>query len=169
MSIDFKRCKNTEPARSQKTKQTMQKKPMQFDGPTRAWFPFGPNNDLFSRSQWWASSRAQPIGSPLADRPMIQRCGVVLVIQWTRACTQPAHRIPSKSPHQRAVAWRQGMIGWLTFGARVRRNPAGFRGVLSWSAGFQRLWLSINNLKKSIKYETFTVRRFIGHTNEEKY
>ena len=87
------------------------------------------------RSQWWASSRAQPTGSPLADRPTIQRCGALLVIEWPGACTQPAHRIPSRRPHPRAVAWRQGVIGWLTLGARVRRNPAGFRGVLSWSTG----------------------------------
>ena len=46
MSIDFKRCKNTEPARSQKIELTMQKM-IQFDGPTRAWFPFGPNNKVF--------------------------------------------------------------------------------------------------------------------------
>jgi len=102
-------------------------------------FLLGPITMFFSRSQWWASSRAQPIGSPLADRPTIQRCGAVLVIQRRGACTQPAHRIPSRRPHLRAVAWRQGMIGRLTFGARVRRNPAGFRGVLSWSTGFRRL------------------------------
>ena len=70
MSIDFKGCKNIEPARSQKAEQTMQKrckntesacsqkkskrckKMTQFDGPTRAWFPFGTNNNFFSRSQW---------------------------------------------------------------------------------------------------------------------
>ena len=129
-----------------------------------------PVTTFFSESQWWASSRAQPIGSPLADRPTIQRCGAVLVIQRRGACTQPAHRIPSRRPHPRAVAWRQGMIGRLTFGARVRWNTTGFRGVLSWSTGFRRLWLSITNLKKKSKnYETFAVRRFIRHTNEEKY
>ena len=105
----------------------------------RAWFPFGPNNNGFlSQSQWWASSRAQPIGSPLADRPTIQRCGAVLVIQWHGACTQPAHLVPSRRPDLRVVAWHEGMIGRVTLGARVRRNPIGFIGVLSWSTGFQR-------------------------------
>lgn len=128
--------------------QHVHRKTTQFYGPTRAWFLFGPNNNFFSRSQWWASSRAQPIGSPLADRPTIQRCGAVLVIQRRGACTQPAHLVPSRRPDLRAVAWREGMIGRLTLGARVRRNPAGFRGVLSWSTGFRRLWLSITNFKK---------------------
>ena len=168
MSIDFKRCKNTEPTCSQK-KSKRCKKTTQFNGPTRAWFPFGPNNNVFLRSQWWASSRAQPIGSPLADRPMIQRCIAVLVIQRRGACMQPAHLIPSRRPDLRAISWPEGVIRRLMLGARDRRSPAGFRGVLSWSTGFQRLWLSINNLKKSKKYETFAVRRFIGHTNKEKY
>ena len=106
----------------------------------RAWFPFGPNkNVFFSRSQWWASSWAQPIGSPLADRPTIQRCGAVIVIQRRGACTRPAHLVPSRRPDLRAVAWREGMIVRLTLGARFRRNPAGFRGVLSWSTGVRRL------------------------------
>ena len=102
-------------------------------------FLLGPITTFFSRSQWWASSRAQPTGSPLADRPTIQRCGAVFVIQRPGAYTQPAHRIPSRRPHLRAVSWRQGMIGRLTFGARVRRNLAGFGGVLSWSTRFRRL------------------------------
>ena len=71
-------------------------------------------------------------------RPTIQRCGAVLVIQRRGACMQPAHLIPSRRPDLSAVAWREGMIGRLTLGARVRRNPAGFRGVLSWSMGFRR-------------------------------
>ena len=188
MSIDFKRCQNTETARSQKTEQTMQKMMQKYRASTftknrandaKKWrnsmaqpelgFLLGPITTFFSRSQWWASSRAQPIGSPLADRPTIQRCGAVLVIQGRGACTQPAHLIPSRRPDLRAVTWREGMIGWPTLGARVRQNPAGFWGVLSWSTGFQRLWLSITNLKKSKKYETFAVRRFIRQANEEKY
>ena len=96
-------------------------------------------NISFSWSQWWASSRTQSIGSPLANLPMIQRCGAILVIQRCGACTQPVHLVPSRRPDLRAVAWREGMIGRLTLGARVRRNPAGFRGVLSWSMGFRRL------------------------------
>ena len=132
-------------------------------------FLLGLITTFFSRSLWWASSRAQPTGLPLADRPTIQRCGAVLVIQRHGACTQPTHRISSRRPHLRAVAWCQDMIGRLTFGARVRRNPAGFRGGLSWSTGFRWLWLSITNFKKSKKYETFAVRHFLRQTNKEKY
>ena len=51
----------------------------------------------------------------------------VLVIQRRGACTQSAHLVPSRRPDLRVVAWREGMIRRLTLGARVRRNPAGFR------------------------------------------
>ena len=142
----------------QKTEQTMQKMMQKYRASTftknrandekkrcnstaqpELGFLLGPITTFFSWSEWWARSRAQPIGSPLADRPTIKRCGAVLVIQRRGAYTQPAHLIPSRRPDQRDVAWREGMIGWLTLGARVRRNPAGFRGVLSWSTGFRRL------------------------------
>ena len=44
-------------------------------------------------------------GSPVVDRPTIQRCGAVHVIQRRGACTQLALGIPSRRSHLRAVAW----------------------------------------------------------------
>ena len=55
--------------------------------------------------QGWARTTNNSRGSPLADRPSIQRSGVVHVIQRREACTQPALGIPSRRPHLRAVAW----------------------------------------------------------------
>ena len=138
MQKQSQRCKNTEPTRSQKQSKRCKKWRNSTAQPELG-FLFGPITKFFPWSQWWASSQAQPIGSPLADRPTIQRCGAVLVIQRRGACTQPTHLVPSRRPDLRAVAWREGMIGRLTSGARVRQNPAGFRGILSWSTGFRRL------------------------------
>ena len=137
MSIDFKRCKNTEPACSQKTEQPMEKKRRNSTAQPELGFLLGPITMFsFAESvvgeQPSTTNRIASRGSP--HDPTMR---TVLVIQRRGACTQPAHQIPSRRPHLRVVAWRQGMIGRLTLGARVRRNPAGFGGVLSWSRGYE--------------------------------
>ena len=132
-----KRCKNTKPARSQKIEQTMKKNDA-IQRP-RAWFPFGPNNNFFFTESVVGeppstTNRIASRGSPHDPTMQSRPCDPTAL-----ACTQPAHPVPSRRPDLRLVTWREGMIGRLTLGARVRRNPTGFRGVLSWSTGFQRL------------------------------
>ena len=63
----------------------------------------------------------------------------------------------------------------IKLGARVRSNGCGATigfgrccGVYNWSTGLSYVWPMITNSKKSNKYETFVVHRFIRHTNYKK-